>query len=175
MRYLMIIIAVLALSLSAFAAEVNIGVDRCVILNSADDSAPSKIAVSFTLPDSLMGKEIVYAELGTWLTLHHNGPDSLFELRFYPILAEWSEGQYDYEEIEAITDSMSAGVYTIRLGDSSTFHVDLTGFIMQLSQRERTNYGLIATADLLGDGNIRLPEALGERLRNRLMVRLIYK
>lgn len=175
MRCLFVIVAVLALSWGATAAEINIGVDRCVILNSADDSAPSKIAVSFTLPDSLMGKEIVYAELGTWLTLHHDGPDSLFELRFYPLSSEWSEGQYDYEDIEAITDSMSAGVYTIRLGDSSTFHVDLTNFVMQLAQRGRTNYGLIATADLLGDDNIRLPEALGERLRNRLMVRLIYK
>jgi hypothetical protein len=176
MRYLTVIIAVLAFFAGAFAAEINIGLDRCVILNdSTDISTPTKVALSFTLPDSLMDREIVYAELRGWLSLHHNGSDSLFELRFYPILGDWSEGQYDYQNIEAITDSLSVGLYTIRQGDSSAFHVDLTGFVMQLAQSERTNYGLIGTADLIGDANLRLPERLGARLRDLLRIRIIYK
>lgn len=176
MRYLIAILTVLVLSIGVFGAEVNLNLDRCIILNdNTDNSAPSKIAIHFNLPDSLIGKEMIYAELSGWLALHSDGTDSLFELRFYPFLSEMPQEEPDYQDLEAITDSMSCGVYTIRLGDSSAFHVDITSFLMKLSNRENTNYGLVGTADLLGDNNIKLPEALGDSLRERLTVRLIYK
>jgi hypothetical protein len=122
-----------------------------------------------------MGKEIIYAELKGKLSVHNNGLDSLFELRFYPFNAEWREGVYGYQNIDVITDSMTAGVYTIRLGDSSAFNVDVTSFVREIALRERSNFGLIGTADLLGDSNIRLPDALGERLRDIIKLRVIYK
>jgi hypothetical protein len=176
MRYLITIMVVLALAINTYSAEISFGVDGCSVLNNSIDSlTPSKIAVHFAFPDTLVGKEIVYAELSGSLSLHHAGPDSLFELRFYPLLAESPVGRDDYVSIEAITDSMSTGVYTARLGDSCAFYIDLTGFLMELSARERTNYGLVATADLLGDGNLMLPEAIGERLRNIMRIRVIYK
>lgn len=176
MRYLIGILTILVLSIGAFGAEVSLNLDRCVILNNSEDSlAPSKIAIHFTFPDSLLGKEMIYAELSGLLALHSDGPDSLFELRFYRLLSNIPQDEPNYQDIGAITDSMSTGVYTIRLGDSSAFHVDITPFLMGLSNRETANHGLIATADLLGDSNIKLQEALGERLRDRLRIKLIYK
>ncbi|HBZ00870.1 MAG TPA: hypothetical protein DEO84_06055 [candidate division Zixibacteria bacterium] len=175
MKYL-IIAAIMALSLSAFGAEINIGLDRCVILNNVNDnSLPTKIGLHFTLPDTLLGKEIIYAAMEGSLSVHHAGLDSLFELYFSPLLAEWPDRAYDYSGIEAITDSMGAGNYTIRLGDSSAFAIDITGFVREVADRVRPNYGLIGTADLLGDTNIILPDAVGENLRSQVRVKVIYK
>jgi len=176
MKYLMIAAMVLALSLCALAEEANFSLDRCTILNNAEDStAPSKIALAFTLPDSLLDKDIIYAELSGWLELHNDGPDSLVELYFMPLMADWPDGQYDYTGIEAITDSLGAGNYTFRLSDSSAFDVDITRFIMDVSDSVRVNYGLIGTVDLLGESNIRLSEALGEQLQNSVRVKVTYK
>jgi hypothetical protein len=176
MKYVIAIIGILALSLSAFGAEINIGLDRCVILNSvSDNSLPTKIGLHFTLPDTLSGKEIIYAEMTGSLSVHHAGLDSLFELYFWPLLTDWPNEAYDYTSIEAITDSMGAGNYTIRLGDSSAFAIDITGFIRDVVEGVRINYGLIGTADLLGDSNIRLPEEVGQRLRDIVRIRITYK
>jgi hypothetical protein len=176
MRYLTVIVIVLALSLSSSASEILLNLDNCLIFNNpADNIAPTKIGLKFTLPQELAGKEIIYAELRGRLSIHRPGTDSLFELRFSPLLADWLEGQYNYNGIEAITDSLAAGAYTIRLGDSSAFFVDITGFIRALSLRERSNFGLIGIADLLGDYNIKLPESVGEVLRRTVRVRVVYK
>lgn len=166
----------MALSLSAFGAEINIGLDRCVILNNVNDnSLPTKIGLHFALPDTLMGKEIIYAAMEGSLSVHHAGLDSLFELYFWPLLSAWPVGEYDYAGIEAITDSLGAGNYTIRLGDSLAFAIDITGFVRDVADRVRPNYGLIGTADLLGNGNIILSDAIGERLRNIVRVKVIFK
>jgi hypothetical protein len=176
MRYLIMAIAILTICSGVYSAEVNISLDRCTIFNNpTENSAASKIGLHFAFPDSLMGKEIIYAELRGKISIHNNDLDSLFEFRFYPLLAEWPEGQFDYQNIESITDSLSAGVYTIRLGDSSAFNIDITEYVRGLSVREYSNFGLIGTADLLGDDNIKLPTALGENLRNLIKLRVIYR
>jgi hypothetical protein len=167
---------ILVFSVGVFAADTSINMNRCAVFNDTTDSrVPSKIGLSFILPDSLMGKEIIYAELKGKLSVHHNGLDSLFELRIYPLISAWPEGVFSYQDAESISDSMSAGVCTIRLGDSVAFNIDVTSFVREIALRERSNFGLIGTADLLGDSNIRLPDALGERLRDIIKLRVIYK
>jgi len=176
MRYFMIGIAVLAYCATGIAAEVTFNLDRCVILNSNSDTrAETKIALHFALPQELDSAEVIYAELFFTLPPMRLVEDSLFELRLYPLLAEWQEDGIDYDESETITDSMDACVYTVRLGNINDIKLDLTSFLQQVIGVERQNFGLIAVADLLGDASLRLPESLHLPIREQARVKLIYK
>jgi len=176
MRYLMICIVVLALCSPGNAAEVTFGLDRCVVLNSPSDAgAETKLALHFALPEELDSAEVIYAELFFTLPPMRLREDSLFEIRLYPLLAEWQEDGIDYDESEAITDSMDACVYTIRLGDINDIKLDVTSFLQQVIGVERQNFGLMALFDLLGDANIRLPESLYLPIREQARIKVVYK
>ncbi len=171
-----IILAVLISALAVQAAEVTVGLDRAVVLNDPNDmTAESRIALSFTLPEEVVGSEIIYVELYSQATINASGSDSLFEFRVHPLIGTWSENDIDFESSVGITDSMSVGAYTVKLNGENEFHVDITSFVMETSAGERTNYGLIALGDLLGDGNIRLPNNLGNIIRRSAQVKILYK
>lgn len=161
---------------SALAAEITVSLDRCAVLNDPNDnSAESKVALHFALPDEVVGQEIIYAELYAPVRLQNQETDLMFELILFPLLSDWTENNIDYENSEAITDSLSAGAYTVSLGSQNEFRLDITSYIMATAAGERTNYGLVATADLLGDDNIRLPENLGLAIKEAAKLKIIYK
>ena len=175
MRYLAIAMIVLALASLAWGAEDTLSLDRCVVLNSSShQDAESKVAIHFAIPEELNGKEIIYAEMFFDLPAFRLHEDSLFEIRFYPLLAEWSENDLTFDNCEAITDSMSAGLFTVKLADTNSFHFDLTSYIREAVEGDRENFGLIGQADLLGDANLRLPGNLNDRIRNVARIRVIY-
>jgi hypothetical protein len=176
MRYIIVITILLAISPVLYGAEISVGLERCVVLNHpTNQSAESMAAVYFDVPDTVLNKEIIYAELNFPFSLQALNDSSLYEFLMYPALNEWSEGTIDYEEAESLADSLMAGSYTIRLTNQSAFHIDLTNFIYEVAKGERTNYGLITVADLLGYDNLRLPTNAGNVIRNSATVRIVYK
>lgn len=176
MRYFAVILMALMVSPVLFAAETSVSLDRCVILNDANNqSAESMAAIYFAIPDSLMGKEIIYSEMEFPFSLQALNDSSLYELKMHAAAGEWSEGSIDYEEAEALTDSLAIGAYMIKLDGQSVFHIDITRFIYDVVNGERTNYGLMAIADHLGDYNIRLPSNIGNVIRNSASVRIVFK
>lgn len=176
MKYVLIFVAILSLPIIASAAEDTLILDRCVILNSEDNqAAESKIALHFPLPEDLTGKEIQYAELSFQLPSMSLDIDSLYEITFCPCLANWSDDDITYDNSQTLTDSLSSGSFIKKLGDENELHVDLTQYLVQVNEGQRQNYGLIGLTDLLGDGNLRLPDNLGETLRGQARIRVVYK
>jgi len=176
MRYLTVIMILLVISPVLYAAETSVSLDRCVVLNDAtNQSAESMPAIYFDIPDSLLGKEILYAELGFSFSLQSQNDSSLYEFMMYPATDEWSEQTLDYEEALDLADSLITGSYTVRLTNQNEFHTDITNFVFEVVEEKRTNYGLTAITDLLGDDNLQLPENLGNAIKNSASVRIIYK
>ncbi len=176
MKYLLIVIVVLSLCAGAMAEQTTLSLDRCVILNSSNrQNSDSKVAIHFILPQELQGRDIIFAELSFSLPALRLHADSLFLIGFYPLLADWSEGDISYDGSEALTDSMTAAVNTAQLADSTSINFDLTFYIKDIVDGHRTNFGLIGKANLLGNENIRLPDALNNRIRNQATLRVIYK
>jgi hypothetical protein len=176
MRRAFAILTALALSAPAFSGEITLSLDTCQIINDQDDnSQPSKLLIHFALPDEVMGKEVFYAKFTTTFALGNVGRDSLLELRFCPLFLAPPDDAPDYQSLEAITDSMSAGSFICRIGNEARFEVYLTEFVREVAEGVRPNNGLVGTFDLLGDANIVLPENLGEAIRRNAVLRVIYK
>jgi hypothetical protein len=93
----------------------------------------------------------------------------------YPATSVWSEETIDYDEAEGLADSLMIGAYTIRLSNQNVFHIDITNFVLEVMEEERTNYGLIAITDLLGDDNFQLSSNIGSTIKNNASVRIVYK
>lgn len=176
MRYIVILMIIAALGTMAYAEETSVGLDRCVVLNHpTNQSAESMAAMYFDIPDSLLGKEILYVELSFSFSLQGQNDSSLYEFMMYPAIDEWSEETIDYEEATDLADSLMTGSYTIRLTNQNEFHIDITNFVYEIVEEERTNYGLIVFADLLGDDNLRLPTNTGNAIKNSASVRIVFK
>ncbi|MEE9554226.1 MAG: DNRLRE domain-containing protein [candidate division Zixibacteria bacterium] len=171
-----IISTILMLAIPVFGAEISVELDRCVVINASNDNtAESRFAFNFTLPNEVAGKEIIYAEFYVPVAIQNQESDLLYEFILFPLTSDWAENEIDYENSEAITDSMSMGAYTVTLESTNDFHIDITPYIMELVAGDRSNYGLIAYGDLLGDANIQLPENLGQAIVSNAAVRIIYK
>lgn len=176
MRYFILLIGLIMLSGTVMAAEDTLSLDRCVILNDAHDlQASSKLAVRFAIPVELSGREVHYAELRIHVPALPLGPDSLLELRVFPLLAEWQEDNIDYDNSETITDSLSAGCYTLKLGTENIYRIDFTSFVREAVWGQRSNNGLMVTAELLGDEVVWLPEDMNERIRASANIKVVYK
>jgi hypothetical protein len=176
MRYLIVITFLLAISPILYAAETSASLDRCVVLNDAgNQSAESMVAIYFDIPEVVSGKEVLYVELGFSFSLQNQNDSALYEIMMFPATDEWSEANIDYEEAIDLADSLMTGSYTIRLGNSNEFHVDITNYVFEVVKEERTNYGLIAITDLLGDDNLQLPTNLGSAIKNNASIRIVYK
>ncbi len=176
MKSLICISMILIMVQSAFGAEVTVGLDRCVVMNASNDNtAESRFAFGFTLPDEVADREIVYAEFYMPVAIQNQESDLLYEFILFPLTSDWAENEIGYENSEAITDSLSVGAYTVKLESANDYHIDITPYIVELAAGDRTNYGLIAYGDLLGDANIRLPENLGSAIENNATVRIIYE
>lgn len=176
MRCIILLLATLIAAPALYGAEVSVNLDRCVVLNAEDDdSAESVIAMYFELPEEATNKQIIYAELYIPVSIENQQSDSLFEFRLFPIFADWTENEIDFESGEDITDSLTVGSFTISFGEANEFYIDITSFVREIVEGERTNYGLMAVADLLGDANIRLPENLDGPIRTSARIRIVYK
>jgi hypothetical protein len=176
MRYLLIVLAILASNKNALSDQITIGLDRCVVINtSTHQNGDSKVAVHFDLPRELSEKEIVFAELSFSLPSMRLQADSLLLIRFFPLLAEWTEGDINYDGSGAFTDRVTAGGYSTPHADSNSFNFDLTFYIKDIVDGQRNNFGLVGKANLLGNDIIRLPDNLNSFVRNRARLKIIYR
>jgi len=176
MRRMIAVLMIFAVAGSALAAEDTLSLDRCQIVNDGDNlDSPSRLVITFTIPDDLLNKEVLLAEFTTGFTYRNRLGDSLLELRFNPLLSALPEGDVDYQSLGAISDSMTAGSWTTTFGSDAGFHVYITDFLQKVVLGERHNYGLVGTLDLLGDANLVLPENLAGPIRNHAVLRVIYK
>lgn len=176
MRRMIAVLMILAIAGPVLATEDTLSLDRCQIVNDGSNlDSPSKLVITFTIPDDLLNKEVLLAEFTTGFTYRNRLGDSLLELRFNPLLSALPEGDIDYQSLDAITDSMSAGSWTTLFGSEAGFHVYITDFLQEVVLGERPNFGLVGTLDLLGDANVVLPENLGEAIRRNAILRVIYK
>ncbi len=176
MRYLVILLTIVMVSPAVYGTETTATLDRCVVLNAENDAtAESKIPIHFAVPNEVVGKELIYAELHIPVAISNQEGSSLFELKLYPALSDWSEAEIDFDTAGDVADTISAGSFTVSLADSNDFHIDITPFVREVVAEERSNYGLIAVGDLLGESNLQLPEALGRSIKNLATVRIVYK
>lgn len=176
MRYLVIIAILLAISPVLYGAEMSVGLGYCAILNHpTNQSAESMVAIYFDIPDSLLGKKIIYSELNFPFSLQGLNDSSLYEFTVFPAISEWTEQTIDYEGAVELADSLIAGAYTIKLTDMSQFHIAITSFVSEVANSERDNFGLIVLADLLGNNYLRLPSNMGTAIRNAATVRIVFK
>lgn len=176
MRCAFAILMALAVSAPAFSGEISLSLDRCQIINDQDDNTqPSKLLIHFALPEEVMGKEVFYAKFMTSFALRNVGRDSLLELRFCPLLSAPPDDAPDYQSLEAITDSMSAGSFICRIGNAARFEVYITEFVREVAEGVRPNYGLVGAFDLLGGANIIIPGNLSGPIRDQARIRVIYK
>lgn len=176
MRYLVILLTILMASPAVYGTETTVTLDRCVVLNAENDATvESKIPMHFALPNEVVGKELIYAELHIAVAIGGQESSSLFELKLFAALSDWSEAEIDFDTAGDIADTISAGSFTVSLADSNDFHIDITPFVRELVAEERSNYGLIAIGDLLGESNLQLPEALGQSIKNSARVKIVYK
>jgi hypothetical protein len=175
-RISLVLLIGLLLPVWLWAAEISLNLDRCTVLNDAtDQAAESKIALHFPIPDSLSGRRIYYVEMIIDVPIEYDGTDSLFELLLFPLMASWQEGNIDYNGSAAITDSALIGTAMVTLGNSNELHVDITSYVNEVLAGGRSNHGLIAQADLLGEGNLQISDNLGGQMRNAARVRIVYK
>jgi len=176
MRFTHLLILLFAVAESGHSGEVTLSLDQCrVVNNQQDNSQPSKLLLEFTIPQNLIGAEVFYAKFTMPFALPNNSPDSIFELRFYPLVTEAPEGDIDYQALDAITDSMGVGASICQSEDSTWFEVHITEYVREVTEGIRRNYGLVGTVDLLGERNIVVPENLAGIIRNHASVRIIYK
>ncbi len=92
MRSLIILSMILTITVSAIGAEVTVGLDRCVVLNSSiDNTAESRFAFSFTLPNEISGKEIIYSEIYVPVAIQNRDPGLHYEFILFPLTSNWSE------------------------------------------------------------------------------------
>jgi hypothetical protein len=161
---------------AVYGTETTATLDRCVVLNAENDTTvESKIPLHFALPNEVVGKELIYAELHMPVSIENQESSSLFELRLYPALSDWSEAEIDFDTAGDIADSICVGSFTVSLADSNDFHIDITHFVREVVAEERSNHGLIGVGDLLGESNLQLPEALGQSIKNSARVKIVYK
>jgi len=176
MKKVLLIMALGLMPALTVAGEISLNLDRCAVLNDpTDQAAESRIALHFTIPDSLNIRRIYYAELVISVPIQPLTDDSLFELLVFPLTSEWGEEDIDYAAGEAITDSVLIGTKMVKLGESHEFHIDITPFVHDILAGSRPNHGLIAQADLLGDRNLRIPGNLNGLLRDATRVRIVYR
>ena len=176
MKKVLLILLVWLIPILAWAAEVTVNLDRCAVLNDpTDQAAESRIALHFTIPDSLNIRRIYYAELVISVPIQPLRDDSLFELLVFPLTSDWGEEDIDYEAGEAITDTVLIGTKMVKLGESHEFHIDITPFVHDILAGSRPNHGLIAQADLLGDRNLQIPGSFNGSMRDSTRVRIVYR
>jgi hypothetical protein len=176
MKKIFLILILALLPATIIAGEITLNLDRCAILNDATNrGAESKIALHFNIPDSLTGRRIYYAEIVIPVPVGPLREDSLFELLLYPLINDWQENDIDFQNSEAITDSVLIGTKMVKLGQSNQLRIDITPFIKEVTSGERRNFGLVAMADLLGDLNIQIPENLNEQISGNARIVILFK
>jgi hypothetical protein len=167
---------VLALAAGAGALEDTLSLGRCEIINHPTDaSQPSLLFVTFQFPESMIGKEVMRAELSTRFSLGRERLASPLELRFSPLLIPAPENNPNYEELGTLLDSMGAGSWLCPPDSVPSFRVDITEFARQVVQGERANLGLVGSFSMMGHENIRIAEELSEMIRGNARVRVVYK
>jgi hypothetical protein len=176
MRYTFLAILIILLPLVAISAEINIPLDQVSIVNPpVERPGDSKIALQFTLPKAISDKEIAYAELSLSIQAEPAGSDSLLELQVFSLTSDWNPENLSYENSEQITDTVLVGSSLIKLGGKADFRIDITSYLKEVNEGHKSNFGLIALADLLGDSNIRISDNNNGLIRNASGVKIVYK
>jgi len=176
MKRFMIILAALAISSLAAADEISFNLDRCVMIDiPGDQISTPRLALDFDIPSELDNQEIMYAELTFTIPALRLRSDSLLEICLFPFFSEWSEDDIDNMDLEAVTDSMNAGCFTVKMEEANRFQIDLTSFFRSVIEGEIPNYGFIAIPELLNAPSIEFPEVLDEQLLDLAVVKVVYK
>jgi hypothetical protein len=176
MKNILLTISLILLPLLAFSAEIMVPLDQVSIINPPiERSGDSKIALQFSLPKVISDREIAYAELSLSIQASPVGTDSLLELQVFSMNSAWNPENLSYENCGRITDTVLVGASLIKLGEKSEFRIDVTPYLEEINAGEKTNFGLVAITDLLGDSQIRLSDNGNELIRSKGIVKIIYK
>jgi len=153
---------ILIASSIVIADEMVIGIDQAALLTPNQDdleTVNSRIAVQFTIPDSLADKHIVYGELV--LNLDFSGitynAGTAMELQAQNITSGWTEGDADWDNLAEDIDSLSFYTYTFTMSSDANVFMDITTFIQSLVNTDGSNYGLMLVP-LLSDQQVFHPD-----------------
>jgi len=173
MKLLIIILWIMSFSAVGFTDEVTTTLDRCTILSPDKSEFPeNSIAINFTMPEILDGKEIIFAVIEFEVSIEAPPNSDLFEIRLFPLLGNRN---IEIIDISFETDSLSIGAYTVNLNEQQDYHIEITEYVKDVVDGERANYGFIAHAEILGNDIIRLASNVGTEIKNAASIRIIYK
>jgi len=173
MKTIRIMTLILLAASLVMAAESTVNLDRCAVLNDPGDAgAPSKIAMHFVMLDEIQNREVIYSALSFTIPDLKLNRDANVEISLYPILEDWSESDIKYDEI---TDNLSIGSFTIKLGATNQFNIDIAPYVRQIIEDGRSNFGLIGVVEVLDDSNIQLPDNSDAQIMNSAEVKIVYK
>jgi hypothetical protein len=148
MRTILAILMILVLASPILAQEVAVDIDRVVLLTppqGVSDTAGSRIAVYFNLPDSIQERGVLYAEID--IDLDFSGVtisgDHTMELRGYNITEDWAAETADWNSLANDIDPDYFYTHTFEMSDTSRVFMDVTMGLMAYSQGETTYYGFM--------------------------------
>jgi hypothetical protein len=162
-----------------FAGEVTTNIDRMLSLVPTNEDAEnenSRFAVHFSIPEDIIGSDIIYAEFIIDLDqrdINHQG-NTKVDFQAYGINSSWDEETGSWDNLANEIDSSSFYSSTFDLASDTTISMDITPYIQSISQSESDNFGLMIIPHKLEQRVFHLENQAMDFIRNNARVRIIY-
>jgi hypothetical protein len=179
MKAIFISLAIVLLSLSAIADEITIDINRIALLTPPQrdsETESNRIALHFSVPDSLSGKHIVYAEIIADLDFSNvdNDKNTSIELQAYTIGSSWTAEEADWNSLADNIDTLNYYTYTFNISNESKVFMDVTGFIKGISHEDRDNFGLMLIPHKLDQWAYQIDRSIVSQIEANAQLRIVY-
>lgn len=184
MRVLNILLILVLGVASANAEEITVNLDQVALLIPDQEDwneYSSRIAIHFTLPEEVAGKEIIYTELFIPLSFADAVivGDSVLEIQAFNIATDWTEENaswdYPWTEPGGDIDSLSSYSFAIKMKVSEDVHLDVSRFVRSVVEDGQFNYGLMLIPLKYDQPVFHFYSNIDSWIRNVAEVRLTYK
>jgi len=151
MKALSTLVIVALICSFALADEATVNLDRLAFLvppHNQQDEFSSRVAIHFSLPEEVVGKNIIYAELHVALDFSDFQivGDSILELEGRNITSDWSDQanwNNPWTEPGGDLDTLSFYSYSLKISPESEMFMDVSQFVKSVAEDGQTNYGLM--------------------------------
>ena len=179
MKAIFISLAIILLSLSAIADEITVDINRIALLTPPQrdgESESNRIALHFDIPDSLSGKHIVYAEIIADLDFSNvdNNENTSIELQAYNIGSNWDTDGADWNNLADDIDTLNYYTYTFDISNESKVFMDVTGFIKDIIQGKRDNFGLMLIPHKFDQWAYQIDSSIVSQIGANARLRIVY-
>lgn len=184
MRVLNILLILALVITSVMAEEAIIELDRVALIVPEQEDwneYSSRIAIHFTMPEEINGKDIIFVELYIPLNFGEFDVvgDSLLEIEAFDITTDWAEENTDWDtpwsEPGGDIDTLSSYTYSTMIGQSENVYMDVTRFVRSVLEDGHSNYGLMLIPFKYDQPVFHIYQNVDAQIRGSAEVRLTYK